>query len=134
MAFFVLDATLAQNATPQTAAALSVSRKGIYMIFYLLPSLVLLLVGSMQYIHCIRMPGPRSLRKSTHFLGLVCSVAFCGLFIAGFIFLKWWVPIMALPIGAALRRVLQSRVRPPELIYFSAVLSIPLVVMFVEAV
>jgi|SRR5690554_1503711 len=104
------------------------------MIFYLLPSLVLLLLGSVQYILCIRMPETRPMRKGTHVLGVVCSLVFCGLFVAGLMFSDWWVPLMALPIGAVLGRILRSKVRPQELIYFSSGLSIPLVVMFVEAI
>lgn len=104
------------------------------MIFYLLPSLILLVLGSIQYINCIRMSKARPLRKNTHFLGVICALALCGLFIVGFVFSEWWILLIALSIGAILSRILQSKFRPPELIYFSAGLSIPLVVLFIEAI
>ncbi|WP_123637672.1 hypothetical protein [Marinimicrobium koreense] len=103
------------------------------MTFYLLSSLVILQLGSMQYIGCVSSKGRRLLGKSIHILGVVCTLAFCAFFIAGFIFSEWWVPLAALFVGLAVGHLVPSKARQPELIYFTAVLSVPLVIMSIEA-
>lgn len=103
------------------------------MSFSLMLAIALLQMGSVEYVRYITLSESCFIGKNIHFTGTVCVLALCGLFIAGFIFSTWWVPLAGLFSGAAMALLVPASVRKPEMVYFYTLWSIPAVVMSIEA-
>ena len=99
--------------------------------------MALLHIASMQYRTCIQgpetMPAAKALWNVLHAFGLICTATFWVLFIAGFVFAEWWVPLVGLFGGMVLSEIIPQRMRQPGLVYLSTLIAMPFVVITVSA-
>ena len=103
---------------------------------YLLAALIILQMGGMQYMQSVRtpatMPSVPASWNIFHAFGLIVSAGFWVLFVAGFIFAQWWLPLVGLFGGMALHQALPGAVSQPGLVYLATLAAIPFVVLAIQ--